>query len=142
MKNLIAVFALIAIASVSVFAQKLTPYVDYKGHIHYEKKQIGSLSSKGGFDQSGKPVTKIDVSGNIVDMNGKTLGKVPKGSTFVYYFNEKPENYIIGKASHSGMCKVKNEKGELIMLLHNNYKQQGACAIHCFYENKCMPSQK
>ncbi|WP_394993765.1 hypothetical protein [Emticicia sp.] len=139
MKKSIVVFALFFIASLSVFAQKSTPYVDYKGHIHYEKKLIGSLSSKGGFDQSGKPVTKVDGSGNIVDMNGKKLGKAPKSNTFVYYFNEKPENYTIGKQSHNGMCEVKNAKGQTVMLLHQNYKAQAACAVHCLYENKCMP---
>lgn len=140
MKKSFVVFALLFIASLSVFAQKSTPYVDYKGHIHYEKKIIGSLSSKGGFDQSGKSITKVDGNGNIVDMNGKVMGKAPKNGTFVYYFNEKSEYYTIGKPSHNGMCEVKNAKGQTVMLLHQKYKAQAACAVHCLYENKCMPS--
>ncbi len=142
MKKSIVVFALFFIATLNVFAQKSTPYVDYKGHIHFEKKQIGSLSSKGGSDQMGTPVSQIDGNGNSVDMNGKAIGKAPKGSTFIYYFDGKSENYTIGKPSHSGMCEVKNAKGQTVMLLHRNYKAQGACAVHCLYENKCMPIDK
>jgi hypothetical protein len=142
MKKSIIMFALFLITSFGVLAQKSTPYVDYKGHIHYENKQIGSLSPKGGFDESGNPVTKIDGNGNIVDMNGKAIGKAPKNGSFVYYFNEKPENFTIGKPSHTGMCEVKNAKGETVMLLHQNYKAQGACAVHCLYENKCMPMDR
>ncbi|GGD48115.1 hypothetical protein GCM10011514_10130 [Emticicia aquatilis] len=145
MKNTFAIFAFFFIASLSVFAQKTTvmiPKVDYKGHIYYEKKQIGSLNSKGGLDQNGKAVTKVDANGNIVDMNNKVIGKAPKNGTFVYYINGTEENYTIGKPTHTGMCEVKNAKGEVVMLLHNNYKQQAACAVHCLYENHCMPSDK
>ena len=139
MKKLIVIFVLFFIASLSVFAQKSTPMVDYKGHILNGKKQIGSITSEGGFDQAGKSMTKVDGKGNIVDSNGKIIGRAPKNGTFVYYFEDNQEKYTIGKANHTGMCKVTNAKGETVMLLHNNYKQQGACAIHCLHENHCMP---
>ncbi len=139
MKKSIVVFVLLLFASLSVIAQKSTPYVDYKGHIYYDKKIIGTLTSAGGLDKSGKAVTRVDGNGNIVDMNGIVMGKAPKNGSFVYYFNEKPENYTIGKPSHNGMCEVKNAKGQTVMLIHQNYKAQSACAVHCLYENKCMP---
>jgi len=145
MKNVILSMSFVLIALSNVFAQKLTnmsPKVDSKGHIYYEKKQIGSLTSKGGVNNAGKLVTKVDGNGNIVDDKGKVLGKAPKNGTFVYYFNGKEENYTIGEPDHNGMCEVKNAKGETVMLLHNNYKQQAACAVHCLYENHCMPSDK
>ena len=142
MKKLIVIFVLFFIASLSVFAQKSTPMVDYKGHILNGKKQIGSITSEGGFDQAGKSMTKVDGKGNIVDSNGKIIGRAPKNGTFVYYFEYNQEKYTIGKANHTGMCKVTNAKGETVMLLHNNYKQQGACAIHCLHENHCMPTDK
>lgn len=139
MKKSIAIIVLFFITSLSVFAQKTTPMVDYKGHILNGKNQIGSISSVGGFDQAGKSMTKVDGKGNIVDSDGKVIGTAPKNGTFVYYFKDNQEKYTIGNANHSGMCEVKNAKGETVMLLHNNYKQQGACAVHCLYENHCMP---
>lgn len=145
MKNTFAIFAFFFIASFGVFAQKTTemiPKVDYKGHVHYEKKQIGSITAKGGLDQTGKPMTMVDNNGNIVDANGKEIGKAPKNGTFVYYNNGVEEKYTIGKAAHTGMCEVKNAKREVVMLLHNNYKQQAACAVHCLHENHCMPGDK
>ena len=126
-------------ASLSVLAQKSTPMVDYKGHIMNGKTQIGTITSEGGFDQAGKSMTKVDGKGNIVNSEGKVIGNAPKNGTFVYYFKDNEEKHTIGKANHSGMCKVTNAKGETVMLLHNNYKQQGACAVHCLYENHCMP---
>ena len=139
MKNTIVIIALIMTASLSVFAQKSTPMVDYKGHIMNGKTQIGTITSEGGFDQAGKSMTKVDGKGNIVNSEGKVIGNAPKNGTFVYYFKDNQEKYTVGKANHSGMCEVKNAKGETVMLLHNNYKQQGACAVHCLYENHCMP---
>jgi len=125
-----------------VQAQKNVPVVDYKGHILYGKKQIGQLTKTGSLDHAGKAVTKLDSYGNVVDSTGKTLGKPAKGQNFVYYFKDKPEQFSIGEPSHSGMCEVKNSKGEIVMLLHENYKAQAACAVHCLYENKCMPESK
>lgn len=139
MKKTWAILILLLLGIVSVNAQSEKPMVDSKGHIYKGRTKIGHLTEHGGHDESGKPVTQINKDGKIVDINGKVLGKVAKGSTFKYYFNDKEEEYAIGKASHTGMCEVKNSKGETVMLLHKNYKKEAACAIHCLYENKCMP---
>ena len=140
MKNIIVIIALIMTASLSVFAQKSTPMVDSKGHIMNHNSIIGKMTPEGSFDPSGKSMTRIDGNGNTVDLNGKIIGKAPKNGTFVYYFKDNEEKYTIGKANHTGMCEVTNAKGETVMLLHNSYKQQAACAVHCLYENHCMPS--
>ncbi|PLK42164.1 DUF3659 domain-containing protein [Emticicia sp. TH156] len=145
MKNVILTLSLILISMMSVLAQKSTnliPKVDSKGHIYYERKHIGTLTSDGSLDHAGKAITKVDANGNIKDNSGKVIGKAPKNGTFVYYINGTEENYTIGKASHTGMCEVKNAKGETVMLLHDNYKQQAACAVHCLYENHCMPADR
>ena len=133
------IIALIMTASLSVFAQKSTPMVDSKGHIMNHNSIIGKMTPEGSFDPSGKSMTRIDGNGNTVDLNGKIIGKAPKNGSFVYYFKDNEEKYTIGKANHTGMCKVTNAKGETVMLLHNSYKQQAACAVHCLYENHCMP---
>jgi hypothetical protein len=139
MKNLIMIFGILLIISTRIIGQTTKPLVDYKGHILYNNKQIGSLNSTGSFDKAGKSVLKINGDGNVVDASGKVKGKAPKGGSFIYYFNDKPETFTIGKPSHEGLCEVKNSKGETVMLLHNNYKAQSACAVHCLYENHCMP---
>lgn len=140
MKKLLIIFVLLFISSLGVFAQK-TPRVDYKGHIMNGNKQIGLMTETGSFDQSGKSMTKVDGKGNVVDLDGKIIGKAPKNGKFVYYFKDNQEKYTIEKADHTGMCKIKNAKGETIILMHNNYKQEAACAVHCLYENHCMPNE-
>ena len=142
MKNLLVVFALYFCALFNVFAQKSVPMVNSKGHIMNHDAIIGKMTPEGSFDPKGKSMTKVDASGNIVDSKGKVLGKAPKNGTFTYYFDDKAEIFKIAKADHNGMCKVTNEKGETIMLLHNNYKNQAACAVHCLHENHCMPGDK
>ena len=139
MKNIITITLLLMTASLSIFAQKSSPMVNYKGHIMNGKNQIGNITSTGSFDQAGKSMTKVDGKGNIVNSEGKIIGTAPKNGTFVYYFKDNQEKYTIGKANHTGMCKVTNAKGQTVMLLHNSYKQQGACAVNCLYENHCMP---
>jgi hypothetical protein len=57
-----------------------------------------------------------------VDLDGKVIGKAPKNGSFVYYFKDNQEKYTIGTANHTGMCKVKNAKGETVMLLILNLK--------------------
>lgn len=141
MKRLTVIIALFFVASTSILAQKSVPMVDSKGHIMNHNSIIGKMTPEGSFDPKGKSMTKVNTNGNIVDSNGKVLGKAPKNGTFIYYFNDKEEKYTIGKADHTGMCKVTNDKGETVMLLHNNYKQQAACAVHCLHENHCMPGE-
>lgn len=140
MKKITAVFAFMFFALHGVFSQKQTPLVNYKGHIIHQNKQIGTITTKGGNNLEGKPITMINSNGNIVDTNGKVLGKAPKNGTFIYYFDKNSEKYSVGKPNHNGICEVKNSNGETVLLLHNNYKKQAACAIHCLYENHCIPN--
>jgi hypothetical protein len=139
MKKTAFIVVLILAMCQSVFSQKQVPIVDYKGHIIRGTERIGTLSHAGSFDKAENPITRINSMGQAVDSNGKVIGKPAKGNSFIYYNDGSEEKYSIGKSNHSGMCEVKNTKGEVVMLLHKNYKQEAACAIHCLYENKCMP---
>ena len=138
MKNLIVFLALFIGFTAVTYAQDKVPMVDSKGHIHYDNKQIGSIKASGGFDKNGRSVTKIDKNGNVVDSTGKIIGRLAKGQTFEYYIDDKAEQFSISNPNHSGICYVKDSKGNTIMLLHNNYKQQVACAMHCAKENHCL----
>jgi Protein of unknown function (DUF3659) len=138
MKNILLILTFISSYSMVTFAQDKVPTVDSKGHIYYDKKQIGSISTTGGMDMSGLAVSRIDKNGNVVDSTGKAIGKLAKGSTFQYYMNGKDQTFSISKPDHTGMCYVKDSKGKTVLLLHNNYKQQAACAMHCANENHCL----
>jgi hypothetical protein len=138
MKNLILFLAFIIGSNLVAFGQEKVPMVDSKGHIYYDKKQIGSISKSGGMDMTGKAVTRIDKNGNVVDSTGKAIGKLTKGSTFQYYIDGKAQKFSISKPDHTGICYVKDSKGQTVLLLHNNYKQQVACAMHCADMNHCL----
>lgn len=138
MKNLILFLVLMLGIKTITFAQDKVPMVDSKGHIYYDKKQIGNISATGGMDMSGRAVTRIDKNGNVVDSTGKAIGKLAKGSTFQYYIDGKAQQYSISQPDHNGMCYIKDSKGNTVLLLHNNYKQQVACAMHCANENHCL----
>lgn len=140
MKNQLLTIAVFIITFSGVMAQKSVPSVDSKGHLRYDQKVIGTLTSTGGIDQTGHAMTTIDHSGNIVDANGSIVGKAPKNGTFEFYTNGNEEKFTIGEPTHTGMCTVKNSKGKTVLLLHQSYKSQAACAIHCLYANHCMPA--
>ncbi|MEP7322649.1 MAG: hypothetical protein ABI761_12055 [Saprospiraceae bacterium] len=134
-------WSIVLMVCINALAQKSIPWVDSKGHIHYNNKEIGTLTAVAGLDKSGHPTTKIDNSGNVIDSTGNIIGRAPKNNTFEYYMNDKAQTFSIGTADHSGLCEVKNDKGKVILLLHQGYKAQAACAIHCLYDNHCMSSQ-
>lgn len=86
-------------------------------------------------------MTTIDHSGNTVDSKGNIISKAPKNGIVEYYEDGKAEKFTIGEPTHNGMCTVKNAKGKTVLLLHQSYKSQAACAIHCLYANHCMPGE-
>ncbi len=139
MKTISSILLIYTFFTLTIYAQKSTAMVDSKGHIYYENKIIGKISSAGSLDPSGKSMTTINRDGNIVDTAGKVIGKAPKNNNFPYYISDTEEKYTIEEPTHNGICYVKNKKGETVLLLHQNYKAQAACAIHCLYENHCMP---
>ena len=112
--------------------------VDYKGHridasgkvTDTEGKFIGNVTKEGVIsDASGMKVAYVDGSGFLIDaMTGKSLGKVGKNGNFVPYSNNAgwsvsfPEN---------GTCLIKDENGNVKAVVHETYKNIGACAIHC-----------
>jgi hypothetical protein len=142
MKNSIAILALIILSTFSVFAQNMTPSIDYKGHIIHENKQVGSISSKGGFDGKGKKICQTDRNGNVSDMDGNLIGKGPDGNMFDFTYNGVVEKYTISEPTQDGMTEVKNSSGKTVLQLHKDFKKQSVCAVHCLYHSNSMPGQK
>ncbi|MBX2900696.1 MAG: hypothetical protein KF775_13665 [Cyclobacteriaceae bacterium] len=112
--------------------------VDYKGHkidatgkiTDREGKHIGSVTKEGVIsDNSGKKVSYVDSNGSLIDANtGKNLGKVGKNGTFVPYSSN---NEWSASDSENGTCLIKDETGKVRAVVHETYKNIGACAIHC-----------
>lgn len=96
-------------------------------------KYLGSITIDGMIkDASGAKIAHVDGKGNLVDAkSGKILGKFSKNGTFVYHFDEKAKDTLTIGGPMNGTCEVKNSNGKVILLVHENYKQYGACAFHC-----------
>ena len=123
---------------VPIFSQKI--YVDYKGHIHAEDTIIGRIRKGKLVTNSGQNIAHLSKHGLWIDKNGTELAKPLKNTQVIYNFDMVSDTFNIGEKMHTGLCKVTNNKGETILLLHNRYKQEAACAIHCLYINHCLPN--
>ena len=111
------------------------PKIDATGKImDKDGKHIGSVNSKGEImDPMGMKIASVDAEGTLVDSKtGKKLGKTEKNGNFVPYFKETPDkNGMTTSAPMNGTCMVKDASGKVVAEVHENYKQFGACAIHC-----------
>lgn len=140
MKKLIFFFAL-AVVTLTVaqnsYAQNYkqpVPSIDAKGKITDAKgKHIGWVSSEGIIkDAAGVKVAHIDDSGNAVDAaTGKNLGKASKNGTYLYHVKSGESDSLTVSVPMNGVCEVKDKNGKTVLLVHENYKQYGACAMHC-----------
>lgn len=111
--------------------------VDYKGHridasgkvTDTDGKLIGNVTKEGVIgDASGVKVAHVDGNGFLVDEMGKNLGKVGKNGEFV------PYSETVGwsvSAPENGVCLIKDKYGKVQAVVHETYKNIGACTIHC-----------
>lgn len=109
------------------------PAIDASGKLtDAQGKHIGTFKEGAMMSHDGKKMATIDAEGNLVDAAGKKMGKAEKNGNFKYFTKETPDgkNFIVG-APAQGICEVKDDKGKVVMLVHENYKAQAACAYHC-----------
>ncbi len=101
-------------------------------------KQIGSITADGIIkDEAGTKIAQVGADGNLVDAKtGKSIGHAPKNGTFIYYFDKNTSDTLTTSYPMNGTCEVKNSKGETVAVVHENYKQNGACAYHCLAMHK------
>ena len=99
---------------------------------------LGWVTAEGTIkDTTGVEIAHVDSKGNLVDMHsGKTMGKAEKNGTFVFHSNKNKEEKWTPSAPLNGVCEVKNNSGKTIILVHENYKNHGACAYHCLSMKK------
>jgi hypothetical protein len=139
MKNIsiIAAVLVMLIAASGAYAQNYKqplPSIDAKGKITNAKgKHIGWITSDGIIkDATGAQVAHIDNQGNAVDAaTGKNLGKAAKNGTYLYHVKSGVNDSLTISIPMNGICEVKDKNDKTLMLVHENYKQYGACAMHC-----------
>ena len=135
LKNLMFLILGLVLLTNAVNAQNYkAPMIDASGNFNdKDGKKLGTFTKDGLVDAEGNKIAHLDAAGNLIDAStGKGLGKAQKNGNFVYHFNSEKEGtkFSIG-APLQGICEVKNEKGEVVLLVHENYKAQAACAFHC-----------
>ena len=131
-----------------VFAISVSVTQDYKhpqGLVNEEGKMfdpsgkhIGWVTKEGVIkDSAGAKIAHIDSEGTLVDSKtGKKLGKSQKNGNFVPEYKATTDDKWVVSEPMNGTCEVKNSKGKTVVLVHENYKQYGACAYHCMSMKK------
>lgn len=109
------------------------PKIDASGKItDKDGKHIGNITKEGVItDEAGATIAHVDAAGMLIDSKtGKKMGKAEKNGNFVPYLPQPAEGWSVGPPMN-GTCIVKDNKGKVVAEVHENYKQFGACAIHC-----------
>ena len=131
---LVAVSGVILALNVAVAQNYKAPKIDASGKLmDGNGKDLGMMTKEGAKDGKGVMIAHIDSDGNVIDSKtGKKMGKAEKNGNFVYNFEGTGDgkNFTIG-APANGICEVKDDKGNVVLLVHENYKAQAACAYHC-----------
>lgn len=128
----------IAILGLVFAIQIAQAQVDYKGHridaagkiTDKDGKHIGNVTKEGVItDATGTNIAHVDGNGSLIETkSGKNLGKVGKNGNFV------PYSSTVGwsaSAPENGTCLIKDEAGNVRAVVHETYKNIGACAVHC-----------
>jgi hypothetical protein len=141
-KCLLGLLGVVVAMSVSVAQDYKHPYgmVQEDGKVlDGAGKHLGWVTKEGIIkDTLGMEMVHIDAEGSaVVHKTGKKIGKVRKNGNYVsHYAKTSGEKGWTTSPPMSGMCEVKNSKGELVVMVHVNYKQYGACAYHCLSMEK------
>ncbi|WP_285544349.1 DUF3659 domain-containing protein [Dyadobacter frigoris] len=139
---LAAALFFIIVTAVMSFGQNYkqpVPSIDAKGKItDKDGKHIGWVTQDGLIkNASGTKIAHMDSNGDVIDAKtGKSLGKTEKNGNYIYHFPAGSNQKLTVSAPMNGTCEVKDAKGKTVLLVHENYKQYGACALHCLQMNK------
>lgn len=138
-KITVTILGVIMAIGVATAQNYKAPQIDASGKMtNKEGNHVGNITKEGVVEMEGKKMAHIDTEGNIVDAaTGKKMGKAEKNGNFTYHFTStKDAEAFTITAPVQGICEVKNTKGETVMLVHENYKAQAACAYHCMQMKK------
>ena len=115
------------------------PKIDASGKVtNGNGTHLGWVTKEGAInDVSGNKIASIDSEGNLIDAKtGKKMGKAEKNGNFISEETKTPDKGWIVSDAKNGTCLVKDGKGNVKGEVHENYKAQGACAIHCLTKQK------
>ena len=109
------------------------PKIDASGRVTDKNgKYVGNVTKEGVItDSAGVKVAYVDATGTALDASGKKLGKAGKNGNFVSQFEKTPDEGWSVSAPMNGTCLVKDKDGNVKAEIHENYKEFGACAVHC-----------
>ena len=97
----------------------------YKNNKFVKKKSESVLSN----NAVKTSIHYVDANNNLVDpKTGVILGRAPKNGSFVYYFEEMPNDNFNTSLRKNNQCVT---KGSVFPNVHENYKHPGACGYHC-----------
>ena len=134
-KKILFGLAIMLIYMMSAVAQNYkAPKIDAAGKVWLDEKEIGSVNNEGLIkNHEGVKVAHVSNDGELIEANtGKKLGKAEKNGNFTYHFADGgTEEWTFSEPDKDGYCEVKDKTGKVVGVVHQNYKQQGACAIHC-----------
>jgi hypothetical protein len=133
----LSILSLIALA----FALGSAVAQDYKAQFPVKVDDSGMIKDKSGVtygtisadsvikNHQGRKVAFIDNQGNLVDKEGKILGKAAKNGDFVNINGEV--EYVVKPAGD--LCEVYDKSGKQVATVHKNYKTQAGCVAHCMH---------
>lgn len=138
---MLALFGILLMTTFSFAQDYKHPYglVSKEGKVTDSTGQhIGWITNDGNIkDAAGTKIAHVGADGKVVDAKtGKTIGHAPKNGTFIYHFDKNVTDTLTTSYPANGTCEVKNSKGEIVVVVHENYKQTGACAYHCLAMHK------
>lgn len=135
------IYSILIIASMAITARgqqhQMAPQqimIDGKGGIYsHDGTKLGYIDKDNvARNNAGNRIYAIDKNGNIVDANGKNLGKAGKNGV---YYSVAGETILTLKDLDAEKCAILDPKGHNYGTVHKNYKQH-ACAAHCFFLEK------
>jgi len=132
--TVLAMLGVLLAITISPAQNYKAPKIDASGKImDKDGKHIGNMTKDGVInDAMGMKVAYVDSNGMLVDAKtGKKLGKAEKNGNFIPDFAKTPDEGWTITTPLNGTCMVKDKDGNIKAEVHENYKQFGACAIHC-----------
>jgi len=125
----VAFIGIMATAGVQAQNYK-APTIDASGKVMVDGKYAGEITDSTIINHEKSTIAIVGNNGEVMDAKTKKkLGKAEKNGNFVYF--ESDEHWTLSDPNAEGYCEVKDKTGAVVGMVHQNYKQQGACAIHC-----------
>ena len=94
-------------------------YINKKGEIHdHGWNKLGFITKDNIVkNNEGKTVYFIDANGNVIDSNGKNMGRAKKNGS---YYNIKGENVLNVGKTEGEKCEILDTKGHNMGNVHQN----------------------